>query len=129
MVVDVELVIPHRTPEFTKSALRYAEALGVEDIQVRLIDIHVVPYRASLDRPTIQRKQLERRLRRLTRETSLRASAEVVYARNWEQGLRRVLTSVSTVLLPIRRSSWRTSEKRLAARLRKIGHTVIWIDV
>jgi hypothetical protein len=129
MVVDVEIVIPHRTSEFTKSALRYAEALGVEDIQVRLIDIHVVPYGVSLDRPTIQRKHLERRLRRLARETNLRASAEVVYARNWEQGLRRVLSSVSTILLPIHRSSWRTSEKRLAARLRKTGHTVIWIDV
>jgi hypothetical protein len=129
MVADVELVIPYRTPEFTKSALRYAEALGVEDIQVRLIDIHVVPYGVSLGRPTIQRKHLERRLRRLARETNLRASAEVVYARNWEQGLRRVLSSVSTILLPIHRSSWRTSEKRLAARLRKTGHTVIWIDL
>jgi hypothetical protein len=129
MVADVELVIPHRTPEYTKSALRYAEALGVEDIQVRLIDIHVVPYGVSLGRPTIQRKHLERRLRRLARETNLRASAEVVYARNWEQGLRRVLSSVSTILLPIHRSSWRTSEKRLAARLRKTGHTVIWIDL
>jgi len=65
----------------------------------------------------------------LARETNLHASAEVIYARNWEQGLRRVLTSVSTVLLPIHRSSWRTSEKRLAARLRKTGHTIIWIDV
>jgi hypothetical protein len=99
MVVDVELVIPHRTPEYTKSALRYAEALGVEDIQVLLIDIHVVPYGVSLGRPTIQRKHLERRLRRLARETNLRASAEVVYARNWEQGLRRVLSSVSTDII------------------------------
>ena len=129
MVVDVELVIPHRTPEFTKSALKYAEALGVDDIQVRLIDIHVVPYGVSLNRPTIQRKHLERRLKRFARATSLQASAEVVYARKWEQGLRRVLTSVSTVLLPIRRSSWRTSDKRLTARLRKTGHAVIWIDV
>ena len=129
MVADAEFVIPHRTPEFTKSALRYAEALGIEDIQVRLIDIHVVPYGVSLDRPTIQRKHLERRLTRLALETNLQASTEVVYTRNWEQGLRRVLTSVSTVLLPIRRSSWRTSDKRLAARLRKTGHTVIWIDV
>src|SRR5690348_13001041 len=123
MVAEVELVIPHRTPEFTKSALKYAETLG--DIQVRLVDIHVVPYGVSLDRPIIQRKQLERRLKRLARETDRQALAEVVYARNWEQGLRRVLKSVSTVLLPIRRSAWRTSEKRLAARLRKTGHTVI----
>jgi len=129
MVAGVELVIPHRTPEFTKSALKYAEALGVDDIQVRLIDIHVVPYGVSLERPTIQRRHLERRLKRLARKANLQASAEVVYARDWEQGLRRVLTSVSTVLLPIHRSSWRTSEKRLAARLRKTGHTVIWRDV
>src|SRR5262245_13771477 len=129
MVAEVELVIPHRTPELTKSALKYAEGLGVEDIQVRLIDIPVVPYGVSLDRPTIQRKHLERRLERLARETNLQASAEVIYARNWEQRLRGVLTSVSNVLTPIHRSSWRTREKRLAARLRKTGHTIIWIDV
>ena len=128
MVADAEFVIPHRTAEFTKSALKYAGALGVEDIQVRLIDIHVVPNGVSLDRPTIQRKHLERRLKRLARETNLQAATEVVYARNWEQGLRRVLTSVS-LLLPIRRSSWRTSDKRLAARLRKTGQIVIWIEV
>jgi len=85
MVAGVELVIPHRTPEFTKSALKYAEALGVDDIQVRLIDIHVVPYGVSLERPTIQRRHLERRLKRLARKANLQASAEVVYARDWEQ--------------------------------------------
>src|SRR5215813_9044516 len=58
MVAEVELVIPHRTPELTKSALKYAAALGVD--QVRLIDIHVMPYGVSLDRPTLQRKHLER---------------------------------------------------------------------
>ena len=55
-------------------------------------------------------------------------SAEVVYARDWEQGLRRVLAPGSLILMAIKRSWWRTSEKRLAARLRKNGHQVIWVE-
>jgi hypothetical protein len=31
-------------------------------------------------------------------------------------------------LMAIKRSWWRTSDKRLAARLRKLGHQVIWVE-
>jgi hypothetical protein len=55
-------------------------------------------------------------------------SAEVVYARDWEQGLRRSLGPGSLVLMAIQRSWWRTSDKRLAARLRKFGHQVVWVE-
>jgi hypothetical protein len=55
-------------------------------------------------------------------------SAEIVYARDWEQGFRRSLAPGSLVLFGIKRSWWRTSEKRLAERLRKIGHQVIWVE-
>jgi hypothetical protein len=126
---DLQVVIPHRTPKFTRTALKYAATLAdCLNVRLRLIDVHVVPYGVPLDAPTVNPKHLERRLKSLAQESSLRISAEVVYARDWEQGFRRVLSPRSVVLIAIKRSWWRTSEKRLAARLRRLGHQVIWVE-
>src|SRR5436190_5297818 len=123
---DLAIVIPHRTPQLTKAALNYAASLANDlNVRIRLIDIHVVPWGVPLDEPTVDPKYLTRRIRNLAQESTLPVSAEVVYARDWEQGLRRSLGPGSLVLMAIQRSWWRTSDKRLAARLRKLGHQVI----
>jgi hypothetical protein len=127
--VDVQLVIPHRTPKLTRAALKYAATFADGlNVRLRLIDVHVVPYGVPLDEPTVDPKYLARRLRSLAQESTIPVSAELVYARDWEQGFRRALGSASVVLIAIERSWWRTSEKRLAARLRKLGHQVIWVE-
>ena len=126
---DLQLIIPHRSPQLTRAALNYAANLARDlNVRLRLIDIYVVPYGVPLDEPPVNPKYLTRRIRVLALESTLPMSAEVIYARDWEQGLRRVLAPASLVLFPIRRSWWRTSEKRLAARLRKQGHQVIWVE-
>jgi hypothetical protein len=126
---DLQVVIPHRTPEQTRAALEYAAALANDlNVRLRLIDVHVVPWGVPLDEPTVNPKYLTRRIRSLAQETALPVSAEVVYARDWEQGFRRALGPGSLVLMAIKRSWWRTSDKRLAARLRKLGHQVIWVE-
>ena len=129
VAADLQLVIPHRTPQLTRAALNYAAILANDlNVRVRLIDVHVVPYGVPLDEPTVDPNYLTRRIRNLARESTLPISAEIVYARDWEQGLRRALRPGSLVLMAIQRSWWRTSEKRLAARLRKVGHQVIWVE-
>jgi hypothetical protein len=128
-IASLQVVIPFRTPPLTRAALRYAADLANElDARIRLIDVHVVPYGVPLDKPTVDPRHLTRRLRLLAQESTLAISAEVVYARDWEQGFRRSLAPGSLVLMAIRRSWWRTSEKRLAARLRKLGHHVVWVE-
>ena len=127
--IAVQVVIPHKTAELTRAALNYAATLANGlNVRVRLIDVHVVPYGVPLDEPTVNPKHITRRLRNLALESNLEVSAEVVYSRDWELGLRRVLGPGSLVLMAIKRAWWRTSEKRLAARLRKIGHQVIWVE-
>jgi len=128
-VSNLHIVIPYRTPQLTRAALKHADRLSCDlEARIRLVDIHVVPYGVPLDEPTVNPRHLTRRLRNLAHESSMTVSAEVVYARDWEQGLRRTLAPGSLVLLAIQRSWWRTSEKRLAARLRKLGHQVIWVE-
>ena len=126
---ELRVVIPHKTPELTRAALQYAASFANDlNVQLRLVDVHVVPWGVPLDEPTVDPKYLTRRIRSLAQESALPVSAEVVYARDWEQGLRRSLAPGSLVLMAIQRSWWRTSEKRLAARLRKLGHQVIWVE-
>src|SRR5206468_4179730 len=43
-------------------------------------------------------------------------------------GFRRALAPGSLVLMAIKRSWWRTSDKRFVARLRKLGHQVVWVE-
>jgi hypothetical protein len=125
----LQVVIPHRKPEFTRAALKYAATFAEGlNVRLRLIDIHVVPYGVPLGEPTVSPKHITRRLRNLAQESAIDVYVEVVYARDWEQGLRRVLMPGSLVLMAIKRAWWRTSEKRLAARLRKLGHQVIWVE-
>ncbi len=126
---DFQIVIPHRDPGLTRAALKYAATLAAGlDLRLRLIDVHVVPYGVPLDKPTVSPKHIERRLKGLVEESAFKVSPEVVYARDWEQGFRRALGPASVVLIAIHRSWWRTSEKRLANRLRKLGHQVIWVE-
>jgi hypothetical protein len=126
---ELQVVVAHREPKLTKAALKYASTFaGDLNVRLRLIDVHVVPYGIPLDEPDVDPKHLERKLRSLAQETDLRVFAEVVYARDWEQGFRRALGPGSVILMAIQRSWWRTKDKRLAARLRKLGHQVIWVE-
>jgi hypothetical protein len=127
--VDFQVVIPHRESRLTRAALEYVARLtdGL-DIRLRLIDVHVVPYGVPLNKPTVNPRYIERKLRTLAQECSFPVSPEIVYARDWEQGFRRALGPSSVVLIAFERSWWRTSEKRLANRLRKLGHQVIWVE-
>ena len=128
-ISNLQVVIPHRTAQLTRAALKYAASLSNDlNARIRLIDVYVVPYGVSLDEPPVNPRHLARKIRQLAQESAVPVSAAVVYARDWEQGFRRSLAPSSLVLMTIKRSWWRTSDKRLAARLRKIGHQVVWVE-
>ena len=128
-ISSLQVVIPHRTAQLTRAALKYAASLSNDlNARIRLIDVYVVPYGVSLDEPPVNPRHLARKIRQLAQESAVPVSAEVVYARDWEQGFRRSLAPSSLVLMTIKRSWWRSSDKRLAARLRKIGHQVVWVE-
>jgi hypothetical protein len=128
-IPDLQVVIPHRSAELTRSALKYAATLAMDlNVRLRLIDVHVVPYGVPLDEPTVDPRHLARRVRSLAMESELPISAEVIYARDWELGLRRALAPGTLVLMAMKRSWWPTKDKRLASRLRKLGHQVMWVE-
>src|SRR5262245_59479605 len=122
---EIQIVIPHRSSKLTRAALRHAESLSKGlDVRLRLVDVHVVPYGFPLSEPSVDPKHLARKLKSLAQNSLVPISAEVIFARDWEHGFRRSLSPRSIVLMAIERAWWRTAEKRLAARLRKLGHQV-----
>jgi len=125
----LDVVVPYKTPELTAAALQYATKLGEGlNIRLRLVDIHVVAYSLPLDKPSVSRQHLEDNLRNLARASGAVIYPELIFARDWEAGFRRALRPGSLVLIPIRKSWWRSRDKRMAERLRKHGHQVIWVE-
>jgi hypothetical protein len=128
-VLAVEVAIPFKTPELTAAALESATALGHQlNMNLRLIHVHVVPYSLPLDKPSVRQDYLKKNLRRIAERSAIPVQPELVFARDWEEGFRRALRPRSVVLIPIQKSWWRSHDKRMAARLRKHGHQVIWVD-
>ena len=125
----VEVAIPFKTPELTSAALESATSLGHQlSINLRLIHVHVVPYPLPLDKPSVCWDHLENKLRRIAERSSIPVQPELIFARDWEEGFRRALRPRSVILMPIQKSWWRSHDKRMAERLRKHGHQVIWVD-
>ena len=125
----VEVAIPFKTPELTIAALESATSLGHQlNMNLRLIHVHVVPYSLPLDKPSVRLGHLENNLRRIAERSAIPVRPELVFARDWEDGFRRALRPRSVVLIPIQKSWWRSHDKRMAERLRKHGHQVIWVD-
>jgi hypothetical protein len=125
----VEVAIPFKTPELTSVALESATLLGSElNVNLRLIHVHVVPYSLPLDKPSVRMDYLEDILRRIAERSVVPVQLDLILARDWEEGFRRALRPRSVVLIPIQKSWWRSHDKRMAERLRKHGHQVIWVN-
>jgi len=122
-------VIPYTTPELTQAALRHAGACTDLNVQVSLVDIQVVPFPCPLDQPPINQEFSRGRLRDLLGKSALPGRAEVLYARDWLEGFRRVLEPQSLVIMAARKRWWRTREDKLARALVNAGHQVLLLHV
>jgi len=122
-------VIPYTAPELTRAALRHAGVCTDLNVHVLLVDIQVVPFQCPSDLPPINKEFSEQRLRDLLDQSRLAGRTEVLYARDWFEGLRRVLESESLVILAAKKHWWRTHEDKLACRLLKAGHHVMLLHI
>src|SRR5262245_34697705 len=101
-------VIPYTTPELTRAALRHAGVCTDLDVHLLLVDIQVVPFQCPVDQPPINKEFSAQRLRDLLDQSGIPGSAEVLYARDWFEGFRRVLEPESLVILAAKKHWWRT---------------------
>ena len=125
----LRIVVPYTTPDLTRAALRHAGVCTDLDVQVRLVDIQIVPFPCPLNMPPINKEFSEERLRELLRENKLPGNVAVLYTRGWLEGFRKVLEPGSLVILVAKKRLWPTREEKLARVLMDTGYDVMLLPV
>ncbi len=126
----LDIAVPYIQPDLTRRVMEQAAVLAQGlDAQITLLAVHSAPYPAPLCCPTAVHAFLIDRLAELCAIAPLPAAAHIVVARSFHEGFRRALKPESVVLLPTRKSFWRTPEERLARVLAADGHRVNLINL
>ncbi len=130
----LDLVVPFTTPELTTQALNAAQRMGTGlNAVIRLLKIQVVPFPLDLAQSPVLLEFLRQQLSSLqsklpvSGQPSCAVSCEVRLARDFEPGLEGVLSEHSLIVLAADKRPWRTRTERLAASLRRAGHTVVLV--
>ena len=118
------------TVESTLAALRKASSLANRlSARITLVVPEVVPYPLPLDRPPVRHEWNARRLRLIASDRPVETTVRIYLCRDPLDTLLTVLTPRSLVVLGgSKRWRWPTREKKLARRLRRAGHEVIFTE-
>lgn len=115
--------------EPTLAALRKAGALASRrNGRITLVVPQIVPYPLPLKTPPVLIEFNERRFRIIASESPVETTVRIYLCRDPLEALTGVLQPHSIVVLGGRRSWWPTAEKRLANKLRRVGHEVIFTE-
>ena len=124
---ELDLVVPFTTPTLTRAALDVASHMGAGlNPTIRLIRVQVVPYPLQINQSPVYIEFLKEQMAKLS--SGRQASAEIRLARSMEDALLGTLGPESVVVLAAPKRPWKTRNERLAAALRRAGHTVILVN-
>lgn len=112
--------------EGTMAALRTAGTLaGKLGGRITIVVPEVVPYHLPIQEPAVSREWNEKRFRVLAAESAVETSVRFYLCRDEDEMLTKKLKPRSLVVLGGKKRWWPTRERRLARRLRSLGHEVI----
>jgi hypothetical protein len=123
--VEVVFTSVRATLAALKEAGRLASRLTA---RITLVVPQVVPYPCPLDSPPVLLDFSEWRFRTIASESQVDTTVQIYLCREKWETLKNVLKPRSLVVIGGRRRWWPTEEKRLAARLRRAGHEVIFAE-
>ena len=113
--------------ESTLAALKEAGALASSlGARITLLVPQVVPFPRPLESPPVLIEFNERRFRILANQIAVETSVRIYLCRDGLETLTSVLSPGSIVVLGGRKRWWPTREKKLARRLRRAGHEVVF---
>lgn len=130
----LEVVVVHTAIPATLQALKTAATLAQGlSARIRLLVPQAVPYALPLEEPPVPISFTERRFRTVAEEVDVETTVEIVLCRDIFSALETLLRPRSLVVLGARSSRWArlgwpSAEARLARRLRKLGHQVVFAD-
>jgi len=122
----LEVVVLHTKISETLHALKTAAQLA-QDLsgRIRLLVLEVVPYPLALDKPDVCLPYTQRRFRTLAADVSIETTVDIHLVRDREKVLDSVLEPHSIVVMGAR-PRWWTANRRLARRLERRGHQVVY---
>lgn len=113
----------------TLAALRKAGALANRlGGRITLVVPQVVPFPLPLTSPPVLLDWNEKRFRVIASESPVETTVTIYLCRDRVETLTAVLTPRSLVVIGGRKRWWTTAEQRLARRLRRAGHEVIFTE-
>jgi len=113
----------------TLAALKRAGSLASRlSGKITLVVPQVVPYQCPLTSPPVLLDFSERRFRVLAEESPVDTTVQLYLCRDKWDALALILKPRSLVVVGGRKRWWPTEEKRLARRLGRAGHEVIFVE-
>jgi len=124
---SLEVVVLHTTVPGTLEALRTAARLASGlSARIRLLVLEVVPYPLPLHQPDVSLPATRKRFRTLAENAAVETSVDIHLVRDPEKVIDSVLEPHSVIVVGARRSWWPTAGGRMAKRLERQGHQVIY---
>ena len=127
----IEISVVFTSVASTIAALKHAAALADElGARINLLIPQIVPYPLPLTSPPVLIAFNERRFRLIAAESPVETSVSVYLCRDALETVAAALKRHSIVVLGGRRRwwPWLTREQRLAAKLCKAGHEVVFTE-
>lgn len=113
----------------TLAALKRAGSLASRlNGRITLVVPQVVPYQCPLTSPPVLLDFSERRFRVLAAESPVDTTVQLYLCRDKWEALGMMLKPRSLVVVGGRKRWWPTEEKRLARKLGRAGHEVIFVE-
>lgn len=126
--IDVTVIFTE-IPGTLRALEKSAELTKDLNARIRLLVPQVVPYPLPLESPPVLVEFKERRFLALACVQSIDTHVEIYLCRDAEALLLDQLGSRSLVVIGGRRRWWPTREMRLARKLQRRGHVVVFADV
>jgi hypothetical protein len=126
----LEVAVVFTSVEATLAALRHAGGLAHRLAgRITLLVPQIVPYPLPLESPPVLIDWNERRFRTIAETSPVDTTVRLYLCRDRDETLQNALERRSLVVVGGPRRWWRfTSERRLARRLRRAGHEVVFIE-
>jgi hypothetical protein len=127
---ELRVFVPYTSVELTKAALTRATVLVRNlDLHITLFAVQIVPFPLPLERSAVAPDFLEQRLLVIAGEMEVAVDSQLIFARDLDFGMQRVLPPNSLVVVATKKSWWPTSEAKLARSLARAGHSVALLVV
>jgi hypothetical protein len=123
----LEVVVLHTKITETLDALKTAAQLAQNlSARIRLLVLEVVPYPLPLHQPDVSLRYTQRRFRTLAENASIETTVDIHLVRDPQKILDSVLEPHSIVVMGARRAWWPMANRRMARRLERAGHQVVY---